>query len=85
MNEVKAYRCDYTAQIFDNESEAARSEFNALLQRLGGKMPAMGSVNSKDIMTWLAGNMQSGIYPTAADAFIEAAKYLSENRERLKR
>jgi hypothetical protein len=81
MKEVTAYKCAYTGRIFEAEIAARRCEFEALILAIGGHMPAMGSVNPKDIMVWLSSNLQSGIYPSAADRFIEAADYLREHRD----
>jgi len=83
MTEIKAYKCAMTGSIFECERDARRSEFRAMVRQIGGAMGAMGSVNSIDIMEWLARNMEGGIYPNAIDKFIAAAKYLEEHRDTL--
>lgn len=80
MKTIEAFKCEMTGGIYETPRRAASSEFRAMMKRIGGSLPAMGSVNSYEIMNWLASNIESGIYPTVFDRLKEALDYFEANR-----
>lgn len=84
MHTITAWKCDHTDSIHESQRDAARSEFKALMRAAGGKLPAMGSISSYDIMAWLGGNLTGSVYPTAFDALKEALDYLEMHRDLLR-
>ena len=63
MKKIEAFKCELTGALYEDQRRAAESEFRAMMKRIGGSLPAMGSVNSTGIMEWLAGSIDSEIYP----------------------
>lgn len=84
MKTIEAYKCDLTGGVYESRSRARRSEFTAMMKRVGGSLPSMGSIESVKIMEWLAGNIESDIYPTVVDKIREALDYYVEHRETIK-
>jgi hypothetical protein len=72
MKTIEAFKCEFSGAVFEDQRRARKSEFNALMKRVGGSLPAMGSIGSDKIMEWLAGTVESEVYPTVSDKLREA-------------
>ena len=81
MKKIEAYKCELTGGLYEDRERAVRSEFKAMMKGIGGSLPHMGSVNSSAIMEWLAGHIESEIYPTVLDKLITALEYYKANRK----
>lgn len=79
MKEIKAYKCELTGQIFDEEARARQYEFRSMMKSIGRSLPHMGSVNSASVMEWLADNITSRAYPAVADKLTEALSYYAKH------
>ena len=77
MKMIEAFKCEFTGSIFEDRHRSRRSEFNALMKRVGGSLPAMGSIGPDKIMEWLASSIESEIYPTVPDKLREALDYFN--------
>lgn len=80
MKKIEAYKCELTGGVYEDRERAVRSEFIAMMKSIGGSLPHMGSVNSTFIMEWLAGHIESEIYPTVLDKLVSALEYYRKNR-----
>lgn len=79
MREVQGFKCEFTGVVYEDRRRAALSEFRGMMKSIGGSLPAMGSVNSASIMEWLAGNIESEIYPSIPDKLRAALDYFDAN------
>lgn len=81
MKTIEAYKCEVTGGIYETKRRAASSEFRAMMKRVGGSLPAMGSVSPIEIMDWLGSNIESNIYPNVFGQLKDALDYFEANRE----
>jgi hypothetical protein len=79
VEKIDAYKCDVTGAIFEDRQRAIKSEFRARMKRVGGGLPAMGSVEPSSILDWLASKIESGIYPNVLGELQEALQYWHDN------
>jgi len=76
MRKVGAYKCELTGAIFATADKAKSSEFRAMMKKVAGHLPAMGSVSATAVMEYLAGHLDGAIYPGAAPELLKALQYL---------
>ncbi len=85
VDEITAFRCSFTAKVFEDPLDATACEFRTLIRRFVTHMPSKGEIGTaSDIAEWLAHNLTGTIYPTAVENFLQAADYLRQHREQLK-
>lgn len=80
VDEIKAFKCGITGNIFESQKRAVNSEFRAMMGQAGGSLPCWGSINSVEMMHWIASQIESGAYPTVLDKLLDALNYYKENR-----
>lgn len=81
MKKTVAYIAEGSSQLHGTARSAREAEFDKLYVAIHA---AMGSVKTESgyvgLAQSIAENLRGTIYPTAADAFLEAADYLREHR-----
>jgi hypothetical protein len=79
VEQINAYKCEVTGAVFEDKQRAIRSEFRARMRQAAGCLPAMGSINPRDILDWMSSNIESGVYPNFLGELQEALAYWREN------
>lgn len=84
MKRIEAFKCELTGGIYEDQRRAVESEFKAMMKRVGGSLPSMGSISADSIMECLASSINSEIYPTVIDKLQAALNYYQSDVRPLK-
>lgn len=80
VERVTAYKCEVTGALYGRRYDAVESEFISRMKQAGGSLPSYGSVNSIEMLGWIARQVTSGVYPAFFSKLLEAALWWEENR-----
>ena len=81
MKKLFAFKADHDSQRFHATAKSAReAEFDHLVHKITQHVSGGIAGSWQDCMRQLAQCLRDGVYPSGADAFIEAAEYLKKYR-----